>query len=569
MTKRNTKKALVVSLLSLLLCCSMLVGTTFAWFTDSVTSGNNKIVAGNLDVELEYLVGGTWKPVTETTNVFEENTLWEPGHTEVVYLKVSNLGTLALDYKLGVNIAHETGSTNVGGAEFKLSDYIQMAAIKGVTTAYANREAARAAVTSSKAINEGYAQEGTLHPANNLPTDGVKEEYVALVVYMPESVGNEANYKTGYAAPQILLGINLYATQETYENDSYGTDYDGTAKLPLVGTGAAPVEENAAFVYVEARDMQDGSKPKLASITAPMSAVAGDAENVTIRVEKTSLNQGIVIDADNQEAVTYDVTVTGLKEGNTTPINVEITIGSGKSGIKLYHYEQEITDFYYNESKGILSFKTTHFSPFSVVYDAEYKAPEVTPDTALPQAELTTFTADELAAINATNADWLNISLLDSLEVKEGQTLAAAYKFKAPHTAETIDACTYKDWICDFFVKIELADGSIAQLPAGMLYLAGNYGTWGWIGFTNPTVNANEFIPMLSSVADPWTYANVAVDVGTFQCGVARAEGYDTSILNNAKFTVQLRLVDPANYDNYETVSEVVYNFPEVVTSGE
>ena len=50
---KTTRRALVLSVLSLLLCCSMLVGTTFAWFTDSVTSGKNKIVAGNLDIELD------------------------------------------------------------------------------------------------------------------------------------------------------------------------------------------------------------------------------------------------------------------------------------------------------------------------------------------------------------------------------------------------------------------------------------------------------------------------------------------------------------------------------------
>ena len=67
MNKKTTRKALVLSLLALLLCCSMLVGTTFAWFTDSVTSGNNKIIAGNLDVELEYYNGTEWEKVNTNT----------------------------------------------------------------------------------------------------------------------------------------------------------------------------------------------------------------------------------------------------------------------------------------------------------------------------------------------------------------------------------------------------------------------------------------------------------------------------------------------------------------------
>ncbi len=97
-TLKSSKKALLLSLLSLVMCCAMLVGSTFAWFTDSVTSGKNKIVAGNLDVELEYAPasaaeGGTiapeaWQKVESTTNLFDEQALWEPGHTEYVYLRV-------------------------------------------------------------------------------------------------------------------------------------------------------------------------------------------------------------------------------------------------------------------------------------------------------------------------------------------------------------------------------------------------------------------------------------------------------------------------------------------------
>ena len=83
---KNTKRALLISILSVLVCCAMLVGTTFAWFTDSVSSANNKIASGNLDVELYQVKGGVETLVTEGTNLFSENALWEPGYTEVIYL---------------------------------------------------------------------------------------------------------------------------------------------------------------------------------------------------------------------------------------------------------------------------------------------------------------------------------------------------------------------------------------------------------------------------------------------------------------------------------------------------
>ena len=66
----------------------MLIGSTFAWFTDSVISGKNRIVAGNLDVELNWSTDGkTWERVDENTDMFKD-TLWEPGYTRVVYLQV-------------------------------------------------------------------------------------------------------------------------------------------------------------------------------------------------------------------------------------------------------------------------------------------------------------------------------------------------------------------------------------------------------------------------------------------------------------------------------------------------
>jgi len=226
----TTKKALVLSVMSLLLCFTTLVGTTFAWFTDTVTSGNNQILAGNLDVELEYWAGNDWEQVTAETNVFKENVLWEPGHTEVVYLKVSNLGSLALKYKLGVNIVKETESVNVNNETLKLSDHIRVGIVNGLdeNNLFATRDEARnAQFVQDKPINEGYATESMLYPTNNVPAAGGNTaEYVAMVVYMPETADNDANFKTGEKKPEILLGLNLQATQVNYENDSFGSTYD-------------------------------------------------------------------------------------------------------------------------------------------------------------------------------------------------------------------------------------------------------------------------------------------------------------------------------------------------------
>lgn len=223
---KKTKRALLSSILSVILCMAMLIGTTFAWFTDSVTSGKNKIAAGNLDVELEYRdQNGEWKTVTADTNLFSEDALWEPGHTEVVYLRVKNAAALALKYQLTVTAANETTFTNaLGETDCRLSDYLVFGQAESDTeiTQYATREDAWAAAGNTQGLSD-YAKESVLYPAE--AADGPSEQYIALVVYMPTAVGNEANYR-GDAIPSIDLGVNLVATQTSYETDSFGNDYD-------------------------------------------------------------------------------------------------------------------------------------------------------------------------------------------------------------------------------------------------------------------------------------------------------------------------------------------------------
>ena len=231
---KSTKSALMLSALAILLCVSMLVGSTFAWFTDSVASENNIIKSGNLDIELEYWNGTAWKDVKDASDILT-NTLYEPGVTEVAYLRVANAGSLAFKYQLGINVLSETEGVNQAGNTFKLSDYIMFGVVEGVngeTNAYtkddAGRAAAIAAVTDAKKISVGYTKASSM-------LAGAAPLYLALVVYMPETVDNVANHN-GTNIPQIDLGINVFATQYTYEKDSYGPDYD----LAAPWTGVIP-----------------------------------------------------------------------------------------------------------------------------------------------------------------------------------------------------------------------------------------------------------------------------------------------------------------------------------------
>ena len=114
MRKRQVKKnALLTSIISMILCIAMLVGTTMAWFTDTASVSGNKIQSGTLGVELQYLNGDTWENAEGKTLQFQKaavnegesgDILWEPGCTyELPQIKVINKGNLALQYNLVVS----------------------------------------------------------------------------------------------------------------------------------------------------------------------------------------------------------------------------------------------------------------------------------------------------------------------------------------------------------------------------------------------------------------------------------------------------------------------------------
>lgn len=237
MNAKTTKRALFSSVLAIVLCLAMLIGTTFAWFTDTASTAVNKIQAGNLDVELEYSTNfSDWEKVTDTTRVFEESTLWEPGRTEVVYLRVKNAGTLALKYTLGLYTLYNSTGKNVLGNKYSLSDYVKLGAME-VDTAYTDRAAAISAVQDSAKTLNSVGDTGLI--GAKLGTTETKT--YAMVLYMPTEVGNEANPKNAdpYWAAKVSFGIGVSATQAVSESDSYGNTYDEKAPAALAAESAS------------------------------------------------------------------------------------------------------------------------------------------------------------------------------------------------------------------------------------------------------------------------------------------------------------------------------------------
>ena len=110
----NTKKSLLTSVVALLLCFAMLLGTTYAWFTDSAISGGNIIQSGSLDIEMywsdEFLDANSseWTRV-EGDPIFTYDN-WEPGYSEIRYVKIANAGNLAFKWKLNIEAQGEVTS---------------------------------------------------------------------------------------------------------------------------------------------------------------------------------------------------------------------------------------------------------------------------------------------------------------------------------------------------------------------------------------------------------------------------------------------------------------------------
>ena len=212
MTKtKSTKRALLLSALSLLMCVSMLIGSTFAWFTDSVTSSGNIIKSGTLDVTME------WKDATTTgaqqtykdasAGAIFNYDLWEPGYVEAKNIKISNVGTLALKYNL--NIA-------ANGEVSELADVIDVYFAEGEHT-LANREMTELTWvgTLSDILDDMPANMAGDLKANTADT-------VTIALKMQEDAGNK------YQGLSIGsdFSVVLMATQDNVEKDSFDENYD-------------------------------------------------------------------------------------------------------------------------------------------------------------------------------------------------------------------------------------------------------------------------------------------------------------------------------------------------------
>ena len=371
-SSKSTKRALLTSALALLMCVAMLVGATFAWFTDTASTGVNKIQAGNLDVKLEYATAWnddgsvkTWADAEGKTLTFKtkdnraaDQILWEPGCTyELPELRVVNNGNLALKYKVVVSGIQGSAKLNkVIDWTMKLdgTDFIM-------------------------------GSEHSLAAKNN---DTVDYDIFTISGTMDKNAGNEYQ---GLSIDDI--SITVYATQDAVENDSFSNTYDANAdmtpdnldKLLFVNL-TVPVAKDAegnitdttiSNTVDEEINIENPNFTFAAEI--PAAAIDPDASELKVTVTpKTAAPAGISVSSD-QGVMPYEIKIEGIKAENDAVIPVVFYIGKNLKNVKVYHNTTELIPGYhgadwesfgYNPDTGFLAVSPKSFSPFTVVYDA-------------------------------------------------------------------------------------------------------------------------------------------------------------------------------------------------------
>lgn len=236
---KHTKRALLASVLSVALCLVMLIGTTFAWFTASVTSAGNTIASGRLNIDLLVKDGEDYVSVSGDKAIFDY-ALWEPGYTDVKNVKVATDGELALQY----NVTIVPKGTDAADA-LKLAEVIDVYYAAEEVAVEGRDLSGLEKVGTLKDILEG----ATVISGTLIPAESKTEAFATIALKMQETAGNE------YQGLTVGEGfdIQLVATQYTYEADSFDDQYDSGATypaLPPIVNGTVTVKDAATLLTI-------------------------------------------------------------------------------------------------------------------------------------------------------------------------------------------------------------------------------------------------------------------------------------------------------------------------------
>ena len=273
----NTKRALLTSIVAMLLCFSMLLGTTFAWFTDEAISTNNKIVAGTLDIALFQIKAGEEIEITDTSApVFNTDIVWAPGHEAAVDLKLKNMGNIALEWKLKIVPTEEVG---------ELAEVINVYLLKDNSKLFistlANIWESNLTITSGEMNNQG------------------ETESFSIVLEMQETAGNDYQGKNAGA-----FDIKVIAEQSSRVHVKNLEELDGAIK-----------NGDAILIVSDIKTPEDTETLLRAPAGKPIDV---DGNGSTITTNGTGTNPGAYdygyvgfIPANGEDAIVRDLKVVG------------------------------------------------------------------------------------------------------------------------------------------------------------------------------------------------------------------------------------------------------------------
>ena len=342
----NSKNRLVSAVLVLVMMFTSLIGTTFAWFTDEVTSTGNTIQSGTLKIDLLHKSGDQWISLKEYEDhkVFDYDK-WEPGFTLVETLKVDNLGSLALKYRLSIEIA--AGTARLGENGENLADVIDVWVYYGESTAtdYSDITAA-----DSTWVNKGTLSEVLANPKNFIGGQLTKdsEQTVTVALHMHELAGNEYQ---DLSVGEIY--VNLIATQDSVEYDSFSPDYDENANYPvgeIYYTASAYVGNKVDADGKLTDDVAIGNPESGIYTIAPRGVKLADGvTTLVVTIDTMEQSESNVSATHRSEVVrSFDVHVAGVADDNdvatVTYIDSFLPAGLNSNNVMLYHVEDGVTN---------------------------------------------------------------------------------------------------------------------------------------------------------------------------------------------------------------------------------
>ena len=207
------KTALALSACLFVLWWALGTGATLAWFSDA-DEVRNDFQVGLIDLDVSYKndLLTEYTPLLGTTRAFNDEALYEPGYTQVVYLKIENKGNVDFQYKLAVTVEKVTEGKNAWGEDIYLPNYLRYGIVFAENEANLQEMVKDRLTARVNATNDGGVL-GTWSGVSPYTFEvGESAHYAALIVYMPQEVDNVANYR-GIEKPRVELGITVFAQQ--------------------------------------------------------------------------------------------------------------------------------------------------------------------------------------------------------------------------------------------------------------------------------------------------------------------------------------------------------------------